>query len=576
MSGRRSGGWPVVAVHGVVAVTILALVAVLALVVKPPAPPGIAAFAPSAAKPILKAPLAQSAVFGEGQGQCAAGQVCAHTRPTPTPVPTASLPPVEFRGALPPGLQCYTWPDGSVTQTFDPQSPPCISRWDDSNGNGGATSPGVTATEVHVAFPLSTTPSWPALKPIVDFFNSRFQLYGRTIKIVPFASKTAAQAQTGKGHNDPALQRADAATITTMKVFATFDFIDPTAIGEWSLEVFRDTLTKHRVVSIAGGGLPPYGTASGMAAKAPYEWSYYPTIDALMGNVARMTCRQLAGRPAAHSQDPALASKQRTFALVLPSDSFLGGPLPGLPALLRTLDGCGARPAEIVRYSPGTPDQDAALAASMNRLHSSGVTSVIYFPFSGEASVHAPPSIAAQVRFTPEWAVIGWDSFLTANMLNAPPDQSRGTFGVGMWNRMLPNAQEFWNQAGQATGGPENTQSNVRAFYNEMLLLASGIQMAGPRLTPESFAEGLRSTRFANPGAARAPYYQGTVGFGAGDVSMVDDFLAFWLDTRSTGADMQTAPNTNTHKGFCLVGLGRRETLETWPTTPGFYRGPCR
>src|SRR5689334_4543829 len=185
---RQRGRWPVVAVHGSVAATVLVLVAVLALVVKPPAPPGIAAFAPQASKPITKAPPAQSARFGTGAGQCAAGQVC--TGPTTAPTTGATASPREspkaLRGAAPPGLQCYTWPDGTVTQTFDPQSPPCISRWDDSKGNGGATSQGVTGSTIKVVMPVASANStWPALKPIVDFFNTRFQLYGRHIEITP-------------------------------------------------------------------------------------------------------------------------------------------------------------------------------------------------------------------------------------------------------------------------------------------------------------------------------------------------------------------------------------------------------
>src|SRR5688572_9516908 len=170
---RRGSQLRVVAINAVVSVTVLAVVAVLALVVKPPAPPGIAAFAPQASKPITKAPLGQSAEFGAGEGQCAAGQVC--TGPSASPPPSAAaLPsvgpslPGEARG-VPSALQCYTWPDGTVTQTFDPQSPSCIASWDDKKGNGGATSPGVTATEIRVALPVnntvSPTGSWPDLKP---------------------------------------------------------------------------------------------------------------------------------------------------------------------------------------------------------------------------------------------------------------------------------------------------------------------------------------------------------------------------------------------------------------------------
>src|SRR3954452_2588945 len=291
MPQQRRGQWPVVVVNGVVAATVLVLVAVLALVVKPPAPPGIADFAPQAAKPITKAPQNQSAEFGAGAGQCAVGQVCSHGAPTPAalsslgPKATVSLPPLT--GAAPAGLQCFTWPDGSVTQTFYPQSPPCISRWDYRKGNGGATSPGVSGSEIRVAFPVASANStWPGLKPIVDFFNTRFQLYGRKITIVPVPSQQADGNTTGKW-NDPQLQRADAAQITQQHVFASTDFMDPIS-ESWALPVFLDTLAKHKIVAISGGDVTPYGTAADLAKRAPYAWSYYPTVDQLMKNVATM------------------------------------------------------------------------------------------------------------------------------------------------------------------------------------------------------------------------------------------------------------------------------------------------
>ena len=52
MAGSRRGSWSVTAINGVVAATVLILVAVLALVVNPPAPPGIAAFAPQFLTPL--------------------------------------------------------------------------------------------------------------------------------------------------------------------------------------------------------------------------------------------------------------------------------------------------------------------------------------------------------------------------------------------------------------------------------------------------------------------------------------------------------------------------------------------
>ena len=60
---QRRQGRPAFLLNAGVSVTLVLLLAFVALVVKPPAPPGIAEFAPQASKPITKAPNSQSAVL---------------------------------------------------------------------------------------------------------------------------------------------------------------------------------------------------------------------------------------------------------------------------------------------------------------------------------------------------------------------------------------------------------------------------------------------------------------------------------------------------------------------------------
>jgi hypothetical protein len=560
--------------NALVGLVILILVAVLALVVNPPAPPGIAAFAPQANKPITKAPTNQSSSFGEGDGECATGQECAGVATTTT------TPPKGKPRGVPSSLQCYTWPDGTVTQTFDPQSPPCIASWDDSKGNGGATYKGVTASEIDVALPLNDTgPTYPGLQPIVDFFNTRFQFYGRKIKIVPFSSQQATADFTGD-FNQPDMQRADAVQTTELNVFASFDFVDPIHYS-WSLPVYLQTLAKAKIVSINGGEMTPYGTEADLEAYAPYVWTYYSPIDSLMAAFGDMTCRQLVDKPARHATDVSLRSKTRKFALLIPTDDQIGGPMPGLSTLLRIIDGCGVKSPRVVRYN--IAEEDASRnAAALSELSRDGVTSLIWFPMTGSSRPAHPMSVAGSVGYGPEWVTIGWNNYLTASTLNSNGNAKAASFGAAIWNKMPQIELEFWHRAFLAGGGdPAVVQGGALpdglAFYNELLLLASGIQMAGPKLTPETFAAGLRATKFPNPGAGRAPFYQGTVGFGPRDVTMVDDFQEFWLDTRMTGAEVTQSNNLNTSRAYCYVALGRRSLPNAFPGDDAFYQpNVCR
>lgn len=575
MTERRRGQWGIAGLNGAVGIAVLVLVAVLALVVNPPAPPGIAAFAPQANKPIIKAPQNQSSSSGEGDGACAEGLDCSATTTTST---TIGL----IKTGVPSALQCYKWPDGTVTQTFDPQSPPCIAGWDDAKGNGGDTSPGVSATEIRIAFPRAddSTSTYPNLQPIVDFLNTRYQLYGRKIRLVPYVSQQASNQVAAQSLNDPQMQRADAAQVTQLKVFGAMDFVDPLHYS-WSLPAYRSVLTKNRIVSVNGGEVAPYGTNADLAANFPFEWSTQSTLDTLMTNLATVICRQLAGKNATHANDVALKGKPRKFAIVIPNESRMGGPMPGLQPMTNLMSSCGVAPTRVLRYNTENSDI-APLSAAFRELASDGVTSLVFVPLVGAATNGHPMAVASRVNYGPEWVTLGWNSYLTASLANVPADQKNGIFGVGFWNKMPPLDQEMWVRVYKAAGGDtaplySGAIYNGRSVYDELKLMAAGIQAAGPKLTPETFGAGLQTIKFPNPGAAGPPFFQATVGFGQGDTVMMNDYQQFWLNPIGmTGTEVGTSTNVNTSRAFCYVSQGRRWDLPTWPGTDGYYTNGCQ
>ena len=109
---------------------------------------------------------------------------------------------------------------------------------------------------------------------------------------------------------------------------------------------------------------------------------------------------------------------------------------------------------------------------------------------------------------------------------------------------------------------------NNHERYRTALLLASGLQMAGPNLTPESFARGLQRTVFPNP---EHPINAGSVGFNDGDHSMTDDAAEYWWS--------QTDPSPYPKEGvgtICYVDHGARHRTGTWPSGGDpFFQRPC-
>jgi hypothetical protein len=488
---------------------------------------------------------------------------------------------------VPSALQCYTWPDGTVTQTFDPQSPPCIADWPgQKDGNGGATATGVSATTIRIAYPqVSSTSSGISsyaqyMQPLLDFVNTHFQLYGRSFKLVPFPSAQLNAGAGGGFYTDATPQHADAEQAASLHVFAATDFVDYAGpIFTLTTQSYAHTLAARHVISLIGGSISPLLSPGDMAKHAPYEWSYLPTSTQLLSNAGQMICRSLAGKPGRHAT--AYTATTRKFAIVIPSEATTGGPLVGLGQLKSALASCGLNPP-VVEYHPEDSSGGGDVQAQFVQLRSQGVTSLIFWP-PVQQQTGDPRRAASNIGWNPEWVLVGWSAWCAALQTYYGPAQSAAAFGVGGFNKLNQLEQTPWFQSYLAAAGhapaARSMYDNGNAFYHELLLLASGVQMAGPHLTPESFAKALHNTEFPNPGAGAAPSYQARVGFPGSSVSMVSDYAGFWLAPDVTYAEMQReALSQDYHiwQALCWVKLGRRYHDTTWPTTDDFQTRACR
>ena len=520
----------VIGVNGLAALLIIVLVAAVALVFNPPAPPSIAEFAPQAAKTINKAPPNQNSSIGAA-GACVGGlgQVCHGGPPTqkhhaqPSLPPAPSLPPKPI--GVPSALQCFTWPDGSVTQTFDPQSPPCVATWpDQAKGNGGATSPGVTDTEIRVGIPQDTDPATTRVKYLKPYI----------------------------------------------------DYVDP--FGELrTLPEYTDTLADEKIISLGGGNMSNLVPSGDLEAHAPYAWTYTPVTGDLWTATGSLICRQLARHNATHSS--AYRTTPRKFAILLPdpsSDVSKGTPNISPDNLISEMTSCGLPKPQVLTYYNDPKKDEPALI----QLKNEGVTSLIYYAGWGESNATgAPTNAAAHVAYYPEWINPGWFSFNAAGLAASEATEVNQIFGIGTWNKLPSPTTSFWSQA-WVQGGGDPTQLPYldlvgEAFYHELLLLASGVQMAGAHLTPQSFADALHRTQFPNPGAGGPPFYQAAVGFPGTSVTMMRDLVAWWLDPRN--ANQSNSGTTATYwTVFCYADIGQRWGVTDWPSKDVFFGRECR
>jgi len=556
MSSSKRGSLVSVLNGGVAAALVLAL-AVVALAVNPPAPPGIAELLPRATKPISKAPLGQTAGSAPGTGPCAGQASCA---PSPLPRPSTSA---QASGRPPQGvpsaLSCYEWPDGSVTQTFDPQSPPCVAAWPEADkGNGGATSPGVTGSEIRVSIgaPLPgaavhETSDTAAFRGLTEFFNRHFQLYGRKLVLVSHAIKGAS--------SDPSSQRATALKAKELGVFAAIHgmaFADSTTNDD---STFLTTLASRKVIGI--NSLSTGVTEKSFEALKPYAWSYPPTFDDVQLNAAEFVCRALVGRVARYAGDAPLRGQTRSFVVLHPRPN--DGPRLDVAPLLDALRACG-HPTEAVEYV-GHP-QGASRSDTQNNgllldLKTRGTTTVVATGSSQDLA--GVMSSASRVGYHPEWFHVPVAMYAAYSHLTTPPDEHAGLFGIAYWNKALPRSSSIpfraFDEVDQGRTRLYTWGYTHDAFYKALLLLASGIQAAGPRLTPETFAAALQEVRFANPEKGGEPHFQGTVGL-ADDRAMVNDFGLWWYRSSEPNYDGSVGSGN-----YCYARRGQRFGLGTWP-----------
>ena len=98
----------------------------------------------------------------------------------------------------------------------------------------------------------------------------------------------------------------------------------------------------------------------------------------------------------------------------------------------------------------------------------------------------------------------------------------------------------------------------MEEIYYQMYLLAIGVQMAGPNLTPQTFQAGM----YAYPGGTGP---RGLWGFGPGDHTPTDDFREIWWDPN------RVSPQNNQPGAWVQLGGGRRYTAANPPQGPAPY-----
>jgi len=445
-------------------------------------------------------------------------------------------------------------------------APPCVEPF--TGDNGGATAPGVTADEIVVAvyqaqpnvleqafFERSGSDEdleaeFGTNQQYVDFFSAHYELYGRKVRLVPVRGSGAP--------DDDVTAKADAIKVATeIKAFASWGGPSETAS-------YADELAARGVSCLGDCVLAQ--PDSFIQSRGPSIWPTLASPEQASEHWAAFVGGQLAGGKAEFAGDPAFTDETRRFGIVRYDDE------PGtfdrsFKHFQELLEDQGVKIAADVPYQLDLERAQETARTVIAALKEANVTSVILagdpvFPLflTGEATAQ---------EFFPEWVVMGY-AFTDTALFGRLYDQRQWShaFGVTMLpTRQLDTVDELatilsW-QSGQ---GPD--AKTFRVLVQAALIFFSGVHLAGPDLTPESFEAGL--FRFPADRPTSPPYVHvswGEHGIWPGtDYNAGDDAGVIFWDPAATGPDEVGADGTGMWR---YANGGTRFMPNQWPKKPG-------
>jgi hypothetical protein len=448
--------------------------------------------------------------------------------------------------------------DRTLQVPGDPYSPPCYAF---SGSNGGKTYQGVTDKEIIVTVRTLEGPTAAEIfadisgesvndSPdayrdtafaLAEYFSTRFQMYGRKIKLVEFRGEGSGASELLGGGKEKALSDA----VRASKELGAFADISAITIP------YADALAQQKVVNIGS----PYPSREWFVNRRPYSWSLFPDgTNVVESGATGFTARFPPGSKAAYA-GPSIKGKTRVYGVVAPENQEYQE---SVNAFIRKAEAAGLPISINMKYKldiSSMPNQASNIVA---QLKDRGVTSVICACDPVMLALGMTPK-ANEQGYEPEWITSGL-AFVDQDIVSQLIDQKQWAhaFGIAYNAESEPQGRSFPYAAYKQMRPDDEPAFGVEEIYYQMYLLAIGIQMAGPNLTPQTFEAGM----FAYPGGSGP---RGLWGFGEGDYTPTDDFREIWWDP-----DRISGQNNKPGAWVQLNG-GARWSPRKPPTGPAGY-----
>jgi hypothetical protein len=416
-------------------------------------------------------------------------------------------------------------PDRKEQVPGDPYTPPCIAF---SGNNGGATSKGVTDKEIHVAFrvlnekgfqqtlaelagaSLSDSPDdiKRTVSALAEFFNKRYQFYGRKIVIDFYNGVGSNTNELLGGGRDKA--EADAETVA--KRIGAFADMSATS------EPYADALARRGIVGFGD----PYLSTKWHDGHRPYIWSLAVDGTTVAKLAAEYTVKRLYGPGGkvlpAKWAGGSLKDKPRKLASMAPENSWYQESVQVAKA---DVESAGIKVADNIEYQLDLGTMSNQAANLIPKLKSEGITTIL----CGCDPV-MPVFLTGEMNrqgYFPEIVVVGTaltDTDIVGQLWNQ--NAAKHALGVSSLEKPVPPSQTIAYEAYKTVRNDEPAFS-VDLIYYQMQMMAIGIQMAGPNLNPQTFEQGM----FSYPGRLGPAGYWS---FKPHDYTAADDVREIYWD----------------------------------------------
>lgn len=441
-------------------------------------------------------------------------------------------------------------------QTEDPLSPPCVPYFD--GDNGGATHTGVTGSEVTVLFrmavpsgfsysgdshPDTTGPptgyydmdnqtdvdqffAFVYLHDWEVYFNHRYQTYKRKVHFLVYNYNQPSSQST----YTPANAHADASDNWNAKhPFATLQNQHFDISGDYPAD-YSGFMADHGALSFGS-----YGFTEAQASQYPgLFWSYPPTLESQAQEYASYVCERIVKPGQVTFSGNGDTGATRKYGLLLTDDASASATQQRQQLTVQYLKSdCAIQftDTEHFHYSDSQAEgpQSGWGVQNMATMRSKGVTTIIW---PGGAEIE-DMTAASQQHWYPEWVLEGdgqldglggGDAEIPDEISHAwvttPQPLIDNPYGVDA--PCLEAIEEVDPQI-------DRSHANINiacSFYEDLRQLFTGIQLAGPRLTPAAMNQGFH----AIPARPSTSPYVPSCYYLPGDYTCVKDAAAEWWD----------------------------------------------